>query len=181
MRGLEFSGPGAWSGVRLYCNRYEHFKDPLVCAVTCPYRRRCGDFALFYADNREPVNVLVLDYYAKNGKPKRSLAAYGLEQQQPVALRELYTLEIKRIMPDNSFVWIGPDGVAEVLELDDILRRAENGEKAKHIFKVAQEMELRFQLVPRKRIQETKRKVEAKAEIEAERAAARKTKLAAVG
>jgi hypothetical protein len=122
-----------------------------------------------------------LDYYAKNGKPKRRLAAYGLEQQQPVALRELYTLEIKRIMPDNSFVWIGPDGVAEVLELDDILRRAENGEKAKHIFKVAQEMELRFQLVPRKRIQETKRKVEAKAEVEAERAAARKTKLAAVG
>jgi hypothetical protein len=165
--------------VKLYCNRFTHFKDPLVCAVTCQYRQKCGDFALYYAENREAIDALVLDYYAKNGKPKRSLAIYGLEQAAPAALRELYKLEIKRQMPDNTFIWIDADDKAEVLEMDDLLRRAENGGKAKHIFRVAQEMELRFQLVPRKRIEETKRKVEAKAEVEAERAAARKTKLAA--
>ena len=166
--------------MRLYCNRYEHFKDPLVCAVTCPYRQRCGDFALFYAENREPVNELVLEYYAKSGKskpkPKRNLPVYSLEMQ-PVALRELYKLEVKRIMPDNTFVWIGEDNIAEVLELDELMLRAEKGEKPKHIFKVAQEMELRFQLVPRKRIEDTKRKVAA----DAEKVAARKNKAATVG
>ncbi len=168
--------------MKLYCNRFTHFKDPLVCVVTCPYRKKCGDFALFYAEHREPVNELVLDYYAKSGKPKpkakRNLPVYNLELQ-PVALRELYTLETKRIMPDNTFIWIGEDNIAEVLELDDLMVRAEKGEKPKHIFKVAQEMELRFQLVPRKRIEATKRKVEAKAEVDAERTAARKNKAAA--
>jgi hypothetical protein len=171
-------------GVKLYCNRFTHFKDPLVCAVTCPYRQKCSDFALFYAEHREPVNELVLEYYAKSGKPKPkpkpNLPVYNLELQ-PVALRELYKLEVKRIMADNTFVWIGTDDIAEVLELDDLMVRAEKGEKPKHIFKVAQEMELRFQLVPRKRIEDTKRKVVAKAEADAERATARKTKLAAVG
>ena len=168
--------------MKLYCNRFTHFKDPIVCVVTCPYRKKCGDFALFYAEHREPINELVLDYYAKSGKPKpkRNLPVYNLELQ-PVALRELYTLETKRYMPDNTFIWIDDDDKAEVLEMDALLRRAEQGVKAKHIFKVAQEMELRFQLVPRKRIEESKRKVAAKAEDDAERASARKTKLAAVG
>ncbi|MBD0325233.1 MAG: hypothetical protein ICV68_02315 [Pyrinomonadaceae bacterium] len=37
------------------------------------------------------------------------------------------------------------------------MRRAERGAKAKHIYKVSQEMELRFQLVPRKGIEKAKR------------------------
>lgn len=174
---VEFSTKGA-RDVKLYCNRYTHFKDPLVCVVTCPYRQRCGDFALYYADHREAVNEVVLDYYAKNGPSKRGLAVYGLETQ-PVALRELYKLETKRIMADNTYIWISADDKAEALELDELLRRAEHGGKPKHIFKVSQEMELRFQLVPRKRIEDTKRKVESKAEADAERAAARKGKAAA--
>src|SRR5947209_4060779 len=39
-------------GLKLYCNRYAHFKDPIVCAIVCPYRTRCQDFALFYDDRR---------------------------------------------------------------------------------------------------------------------------------
>lgn len=161
--------------MRLYCNRYMHFKDPLVCAVTCPYRKRCPDFALFYAEHDQTINEQVLAYYAKNGNPARQLKLYGLDAQ-PSPLRELYSLEVKRIMADNTFIWIDADDKAEVLEMDDLIARAEKGEKPKHIFKVAQEMELRFQLVPRKRIEDTQRKVAA----EAEKAAARKGKLAAV-
>jgi hypothetical protein len=49
------------------------------------------------------------------------------------------------------------------------MRRAARAAKAKQIYRVAQEMELRYQLVPRKRIEKAKRLVAA----EAERAAAR--------
>jgi hypothetical protein len=49
--------------LKLYCNRYGHFKDALVCSVNCVYRTRCNDFALFYDDNRAEVDALVSDYY----------------------------------------------------------------------------------------------------------------------
>jgi hypothetical protein len=53
-----------------------------------------------------------------------------------------------------------------------VLRRAERGQKAKSIYRVAQEMELRYQLVPRKRIEKARRVAEAAAE----RADARRTR-----
>lgn len=156
--------------MKLYCNRYTHFKDPLVCAVTCQYRTRCADFALHYDQHREAINAQVLDYYAKHGKPARQLALYTSETP-PVTLRELYILEVKRIMAD-AYIWIDGDDQAAVLSYEELMDRAESGVKPKHIFKVAQEMELRFQLVPRKRIEETQRKTAA----EAEKVAARKNK-----
>lgn len=71
------------------------------------------------------------------------------------------------------FIWIGKDDQAELLDLGEIIRRAERGAKAKSIYKVAQEMELRFQLVPRKGIDKAKRIAAAAAE----RAAARRKPL----
>lgn len=88
-------------------------------------------------------------------------------------MRQLLRLEVKREMPESMFIWIGKDDQAELLDLDEIIRRAERGAKAKSIYKVAQEMELRFQLVPRKRIDKAKRIAAA----DAERAAARRKPL----
>jgi hypothetical protein len=50
--------------LKLYCNRYAHFKDAIVCSVSCPYRTRCQDFAIFYDENRAGVDSLVEDYFA---------------------------------------------------------------------------------------------------------------------
>jgi hypothetical protein len=162
-------------GQKLYCNRYAHFKDPLVCSVVCPYRTRCQDFALYYDANRESVDGVVAEYFAsRRAAPARpaqhtySPAAVATT----VALRALIRLEVKREMAEAAYIWIGKDDQAELLDLDEIIRRAERGSKAKHIYKVAQEMELKFQLVPRKRIEKAKRIVAA----EAERTAARRTR-----
>ena len=154
--------------LKLYCNRYGHFKDAIVCSVNCPYRTRCQDFALFYDVNREGVDALVEDYFARQTnaavvKERRPMLA------EAVLMRELIRLEVKREMAEASYIWIGKDDHAELLELAEIIRRAERGAKAKNIYRVAQEMELRYQLVPRKRIEKAKRVVAA----EAERAAAR--------
>jgi hypothetical protein len=87
-------------------------------------------------------------------------------------MRALLRLEVKREMAEAAYIWIGKDDQAELLEHEEVIRRAERGQKAKSIYKVAQEMELRFQLVPRKRIEKAKRSV---AE-EAERSAARRNR-----
>ena len=155
--------------LKLYCNRYAHFKDAIVCAVNCPYRTRCQDFALFYDANREGVDTLVEDYFAAPKDTKRTLRLPVLVANTTAGMRELIRLEVKREMPEAAYIWIGKDDQAELLELDEIIRRAERGAKAKNIYRVAQEMELRYQLVPRKRIEKAKRVVAA----EAERAAAR--------
>jgi len=159
-------------GLRLYCNRYAHFKDPLVCSMVCPYRTRCQDFALFYDEHRQEVDGLVEQYFTAQANTQPSLRARTLVSTlQPTEMRALIKLEVKREMPEITYIWIGKDDQAELLNLEEIIRRAERGAKAKNIYKVAQEMELRFQLVPRKHIEKAKRTVAA----EAERAAARRS------
>ena len=159
-------------GLRLYCNRYAHFKDPLVCSMVCPYRTRCQDFALFYDEHRQEVDGLVEQYFAVQANTQPSARARTLVSTlQPTEMRALIKLEVKREMPEITYIWIGKDDQAELLNLEEIIRRAERGAKAKNIYKVAQEMELRFQLVPRKHIEKAKRTVAA----EAERAAARRS------
>ena len=36
--------------LKLYCNRYGHFKDALVCSVNCVYRTRCPHAAPICSD-----------------------------------------------------------------------------------------------------------------------------------
>ena len=157
-------------GLRLYCNRYAHFKHPLVCSVNCPYRTRCQDFALFYDENRAEVDSLVEDYFAARAGHERESERQFLPTAAPVSLRTLIRLEVKREMTESRYIWIGKDDQAELLDLEEVIRRAERGSKAKHIYKIAQEMELRFQLVPLKRIEKARRSAQA----DSERAAARR-------
>jgi hypothetical protein len=174
-------------GLNLYCNRYAHFKDALVCSVNCPYRTRCQDFALFYDEHREAVDTLVGDYYAgrraAQEKPQTPPAVATTSRMLPVVrvskptatavdMRELIRLEVKREMAEATFIWIDKDGRAELLGQEEVLRRAARGTKPLTIYKVAQEMELKFQLVPRKRIERARRL----AEVEQERATARRTR-----
>ena len=166
--------------LKLYCNRYTHFKDALVCSVSCAYRARCHDFALFYDANRDDVDAVVADYYdARRGadeqKPAPNAYAHAPsppapQLARPVEMRALIRLEVKREMAESLYIWIDKEDRAELLETDEVLRRAERGQKAKSIYRVSQEMELRYQLVPRKSIDRAKRA----AAVQEERATARR-------
>jgi hypothetical protein len=173
--------------LKLYCNRYGHFKDALVCSVNCVYRTRCNDFALFYDDNRAEVDALVSDYYEarreqEQREPRRAKTSgdahdnFTRAARAPVArpeeLRKLIRLEVLREMAESVYIWIDKEDRAELLETGEVIRRAERGQKAKHIYRVAQEMELRYQLVPRKRIDKARRV----AAEESERTEARRTR-----
>jgi hypothetical protein len=167
--------------LKLYCNRYAHFKDALVCSVSCVYRTRCDDFALFYDGHRSDVDALVADYYdarrEREGQEGTGAASPDLRPRvapvaRPEELRKLIRLEVLREMAEALYIWIDKEDRAELLETGEVLRRAERGQKAKHIYRVSQEMELRYQLVPRKRIEKAKRAAAA----ETERAEARRTR-----
>src|SRR5205085_6658819 len=91
---------------------------------------------------------------------------------RPEDLRKLIRLEVLREMAESLYIWVDKEDRAELLETGEVIRRAERGQKAKHIYRVSQEMELRYQLVPRKRIEKAKRT----AAVEAERGDARRTR-----
>ncbi|HEX7176786.1 MAG TPA: hypothetical protein VF240_16095 [Pyrinomonadaceae bacterium] len=172
--------------LRLYCNRYGHFKDALVCSVNCVYRTRCHDFALYYDAHRAEVDAEVTDYYdaRREGRGGEAASARGASVAgasadaparapklvTPVEMRALIRLEVKREMSEVVFIWVDKDDRAELVETPEVLRRAERGQKPKHIYKVSQEMELRYQLVPRKSIDRAKRA----AAVDEERAVARR-------
>ena len=164
--------------LKLYCNRYGHFKDALVCSVNCAFRTRCNDFALFYDEHRVQVDALVADYYdarrgqSEPGAQQDSTLTHIQRVARPEEMRKLIRLEVLREMAESFFIWIDKEDRAELLETADVIRRAERGQKAKGIYRVSQEMELRYQLVPRKRIEKAKRGAEA----EAERAEARRNR-----
>ena len=154
--------------LKLYCNRYAHFKDALVCSVSCAYRTRCRDFALFYDAHREATDALVADYYSARQSaavappvPRRTILPV-------VALNQLIKLEVKRVL-EATYVWVGTDDRAETLSTEEVIARAERGLKAKHIYKVAQEMELKFQLVPRRGIDKAKSEASREAYVQAAR------------
>ncbi len=159
--------------LKLYCNRYEHFKDALVCSVNCVYRTRCADFALFYDAHRGETDKLVADYFAAQREAQRPARPLPLAPVETAdKLRSLIRLEVKQEMAEAVYIWIGSDERAELIEHEEVLRRAERGKKPQHIYKVSQEMELRFQLVPRKRIEKAKRA----AEVQDARAVARRAR-----
>src|SRR5438874_7383368 len=90
------SRAGTAMRLKLYCNRYGHFKDALVCAVNCPYRTRCQDFALFYDANRVGVDTLVEDYFAARSSSQTTQRARlpVLATTVAVEMRELIRLEV---------------------------------------------------------------------------------------
>src|ERR1700749_2572017 len=107
--------------LKLYCNRYGHFKDALVCSVNCVYRTRCNDFALFYDDNRAEVDALVSDYYEARREqkgPGRYDAYSGAQDNfthapvaKPEQLRKLIRLEVLREMAESVYIWIDKENL----------------------------------------------------------------------
>ncbi|MEW6737087.1 MAG: hypothetical protein AB1489_37720 [Acidobacteriota bacterium] len=131
--------------LKIYCPVYQHYKNTIVCSLSCSLRDRCRDFQQFYQENRAAQDAVVSAYIERN----RKLPADSLLVIQ-------YSLEVVRKNMSDTYVWIGQDGKAQVMTYDELIQVAENGEKPKHIFLVKQELALRYQLVPKSRVEETK-------------------------
>lgn len=117
----------------IYCPRFRHFKDVLVCRINCPVSRKCPVFREFEKYNRAELEQR-LDLY---------LAAY------PDRYQRVFYLEVKATMKDELFLVLDPDNKPYLLKREDVLQRAEKGERFNGIYKISQEMELRYQLVPK--------------------------------
>lgn len=117
----------------VYCPRHKHFKDTLVCRLSCPSARRCRVF---------------LDYAAAHGSELEERIAEYLARR-PGRFDRQFSLEVKSNMKEEMFMVIDEEGKTVLMKREEVLRQAEKGVHFRHIYRISHEMELRYQLVPK--------------------------------
>lgn len=118
----------------VYCPRHRHTKDTLVCRLSCPYYKKCPVFKDYQNRFRRELEKRIDEYL----------------DSHPGRFDRIFYLEAIRNMKEEMFLALNNESQPFLLTRDEVLRRAEKGERFLHIYRVAQEMELRFQLVPKK-------------------------------
>ena len=127
----------------VYCPKYKHFKDTLVCRLNCPSARRCRVF-------QDYLRVNDAEFTAR-------LDAYLI--RHPGRYERQFYLEVLRVVKEDVYLVIDTAGKPVMIKKTEILLRAEKGERFPHIYKISSEMELRYQLVP-KQAKQGRRKAE---------------------
>jgi hypothetical protein len=117
----------------VYCPRFTHFKDTLVCRLNCPSARRCGIFQEYAAVHGPDLEERIAAYLA----------------QRPGRFDRQFSLEVKSIMKEETFMVVDEEGKTQLMKREEILRLAEKGGHFRHIYRISHEMELRYQLVPK--------------------------------
>jgi hypothetical protein len=126
----------------IYCPRYKHFKDTLVCRLNCSSSRRCRLFQEYLSTYRAELDERIDGYLALH----------------PGRYDRKFFLEVVRIMKDELYMAIDADGKTQLMKREEILQQAEKGIRFRNIYRISHEMELRYQLVPKQDKESTARK-----------------------
>jgi hypothetical protein len=117
----------------VYCPKFKHFKDTLVCRLNCPGSRRCRVFQEYLRTDGAELSARLDAYLALHpGRYDRN-----------------FYLEVIRVVKEEIYLAIDTTGKPVLLKKEEILQRAEKGERFPNIYKISHEMELRYQLVPK--------------------------------
>ena len=125
--------------MRLYCDHYGHWKNILVCALSCRRTDRCRQFALSL--ERRPSSIRELVYEYVRAHPYHDYSVKLVPVRRGRKKREEVTVK--------KFVCISQDK-AEILTEDEVAARALEGEVYDQMYEVGREMELQIRLVPKK-------------------------------
>lgn len=117
----------------VYCPRFKHFKDTLVCRLNCPSARRCRVFQDYAALHGPALEERIAEYLA----------------QRPGRFDRQFSLEVKSHMKEEMFMVVDEEGKTQLMKREEILKLAEKGGHFRHIYRISHEMELRYQLVPK--------------------------------
>jgi len=148
--------------MRIDCQTYGHWKDLLICAMSCPYTHRCKQFKRWKEDedNQEALWARVMNYITKHPHHPYELILTPSSTKQ------------RRNTEDNAmkrFVCIQEDDISLLTE-EEITQQLLQGTMFDEIFELGRAMELQIRLVPSKKAKakKDKPKADAKADAKAE-------------
>lgn len=129
----------------IYCPRNRHFKDVLVCSVSCAHSSKCRP----YQDRVHSLDA--------QDELERRVDRYL--EEHPGRFEKCYSLEIVKIMKEETYLVFERDGGTKLLSRTELMQLAEKGNRYTRIYRVTHEMELQYRLVPRSE-HKAKRKTE---------------------
>ncbi len=125
--------------MRLHCDTFGHWKDVLICGMSCPHTDRCKQFKKWReeGDNEQFLWQRIVDYMKAH--PENS---YHLILNPKVTQKKKESI-VKR------YICIREEDV-EVLTEEQIKEKLLEGIKFDEIFEMGREMEVQIRLVPAK-------------------------------
>ena len=120
--------------MNIYCKRYNHFKDILVCKLSCPYERKCKEFQQLYLDKGREIRWFVYKYM----------------QKYPDKNYKIYLVPKKGRKPTMKQYVCIREGNVQILNEEEIVERTKQGEFFQTYFEVGREMEIQIKLAPKK-------------------------------
>ena len=128
--------------MRIDCQTYGHWKDLLICSMSCPYTFRCKQFKKWKEDeeNQAALWERVMNYITKHPHHPYELILTPIGKPQ-------------RNTKDNAmkrFVCIQEDDI-RLLNEEEITQQLLQGTMFDEIFELGRPMELQIRLVPAKK------------------------------
>lgn len=120
--------------MNIYCKFHHHFKDVLVCKLSCPREGKCKEFCELYQEKGREIRWYVYKYM----------------QKYPDKNYKIYLVPKKGRKPTMKRYVCIKEGTIEMLSEEEIIERTKNGEFFQEYFEVGREMEIMIKLSPKK-------------------------------
>ena len=132
--------------MRLHCNTFGHWKDILICSMSCPYTERCKQFQKWQeeGDNKVQMWNRIMDYLRKHPNNAYELLL------NPIASKKTREKVVKRYVCSR-------DDEIKILDEEEITQHLLDGVMFDEIFELGREMEVQIRLVPAGKTKKTKK------------------------
>ena len=133
--------------MNIYCQFNHHFKDVLVCKLTCPREFKCPEFQKLYDEKGREIRWLLFKYMEKYPDKEYKIMLIPKKGRKPTMKQYICIRE----------------GNIELLKEEELVEKTKNGEFFQSYFEVGREMEISIKLVPKKKPGADKKKAVKKA------------------
>lgn len=130
--------------MRIHCHKFGHWKDTLICSMSCPHTFRCKQFAKWRKENEEALQKRIMEHVKAHPDKGYEILFIPIKTKK----REV-SMSIKR------YACIQEDSVA-VLTEEEITQQLIEGEAYDEIFELGRKMEIQIRLVPVKKEKSSK-------------------------
>jgi len=125
--------------MRLHCNTFGHWKDVLICSMSCPYTQRCKQFTRWREEDEHETLLWqrIINYMQDHPHNNYELIMTPMTSNK------------KKENVVKQYVCI-QENQSQVLTEEEITENLLQGVKFEEIFEIGREMEVQIRLVPAK-------------------------------
>lgn len=121
--------------MQIHCKTYGHWKNVLVCSMSCPHTERCKQFGRWRQEHSAELFQIVLEYILSHPHHEYEILFLPRSRQQEKKMKQYACVR---------------EGQVEILTEEDITTQTLQGTVFEQIFELGKEMEIQIRLVNKK-------------------------------